>query len=402
MKSKSFFTTYKTSFFLGLYLILWGCNSSPQNDISINESNQICVENYDAEKDYFPEKVNPEYAKGFQVEYQNHYKKVTVKQPWENANQNLDYIFVQCGTPIPTDYADATIVEIPTNRIVAMSTTYLPHIEHLDSLDELIAVGDRRLIYSEVIRGKIDEGLIGEVGDLQSDHEKVLGLQPDVILSYRLENSDSSGFEILESLGIKIVLDAAHLEPTPLGRAEWLKFTALLLNKEAEANTEFAAIAIRYQDLQNKLENVTDYPKVVTGSPFQGIWYSPGGNSYVAQLFRDVKTVYSWNDTESRFSIPLDFETVLNKAQDADIWVNVNPAWKSIEDMLNDDNRYGLFAPVDTGKVYAANARVAADGGNDYWEGGVINPDIILADLIKIIHPDLLPDHQLYYYRQLD
>ena len=122
MKYKSFFGTCRTSFLLGLCLILWGCNSAPHNRVSINESKENCVRNYDEEKDYFPEKVNPEYAKGFQVEYQNHYKKVTVKQPWEDTAQNLDYIFVQCGTPIPKEYTDATIVEIPTKRIIAMST----------------------------------------------------------------------------------------------------------------------------------------------------------------------------------------------------------------------------------------------------------------------------------------
>lgn len=187
-----------------------------------------------------------------------------------------------------------------------------------------------------------------------------------------------------------------------MGRAEWLKFTALLFNEEAKANKEFAAIAQRYQNLVNQTQNLTDTSTVLSGSPFQGVWYMPAGKSYVAQFFRDANISFPWSETESRLSLPLDFEAVLAQAKDADIWVNVNPAWQSEKDVLAEDKRYALFTAFETQQVYAANARVAPDGGNDFWESGVINPDIILADLIKIAYPEQLPEHQLYYYQQLN
>ncbi len=374
----------------------------PAVEIPEINSNSNCVEQFDENIDYFPDKVEPNYAQGFTVEYHQNYKVVTVKQPWEEAAQDLNYIFVQCGTPAPTEYPNATVVEIPTQQVLAMSTTYLPHIEKLDRLESLVGVMDRRLIYSEVIRQRIEDGLIQEVGDLQSDTEKILNLQTDVILSYRLDNTETSSFKALESLNQSIVLDAAHLEATPLGRAEWLKFTALLFNEEAKANKEFAAIAQRYQNLVNQTQNLTDTSTVLSGSPFQGVWYMPAGKSYVAQFFRDANISFPWSETESRLSLPLDFEAVLAQAKDADIWVNVNPAWQSEKDVLAEDKRYALFTAFETQQVYAANARVAPDGGNDFWESGVINPDIILADLIKIAYPEQLPEHQLYYYQQLN
>jgi iron complex transport system substrate-binding protein len=302
---------------------------------------------------------------------------------------------------VPQNYPAATVVEIPTQRVLAMSTTYLPHLEKLGKLDTLIGVGDRRLIYSKIIRQKITEGTIQEVGDLQPDAEKILSLQPDVILSYRLDDGEGSRFNTLKSLKQTIVLDAAHLEPTPLGRAEWLKFTALLFNEEAKANQEFSAIAQRYQALVNKTQNLDQLPTVFSGSPFQGIWYVPAGNSYVAQFFKDAGANYLWQDSTSRLSLPLDYEAVLKRAKNADFWLNPNQAWQTKNDLLNEDRRYDLLKASQNNQVFVANARVNGDGGNDFWESGTTNPDIILADLIKIFHPELLPEHQLYYYRQL-
>ncbi|AFY40485.1 Fe3+ ABC transporter, periplasmic iron-binding protein [[Leptolyngbya] sp. PCC 7376] len=397
----NYFRPTKTiSFALSFGFFLTACQSTVTTpEIA---SNNDCVEQFDKNTDYFPDKVDPQFAQGFEVEYHTNYKVVTVKQPWEEAAEDLNYIFVQCGTPAPTDYPNATIVEIPTQRVLAMSTTYLPHIEKLDQLESLVGVTDRRLIYSDIIRKKIEEGVIQEVGDLQSDAEKILNLQTDVILSYRLDNTESSGFKTLEALNQPIVLDAAHLEATPLGRAEWLKFTALLFNGEAKANAEFTAIAQRYQDLIKQTQTLANSPTILSGSPFQGVWYMPAGKSYVAQFFRDANINYPWSETDSRLSLPLDLEAVLDQAKDADIWVNVNPAWQSAKDVLAEDKRYGLFAAFETKQVYAANARVAPEGGNDFWESGVTNPDIVLADLIKIAYPEQLPEHELYYYQQLN
>ncbi|OKH18321.1 ABC transporter substrate-binding protein [[Limnothrix rosea] IAM M-220] len=399
-KQQYFWPSKTALIIISFGILLSACQSATEKPTL--SAHDHCVEEFDATVDYFPEKVEPYYAQGFTVEYHPNYKLVTVKQPWEEAAVDLNYVFVQCGTPAPTHYPEATIVEIPSQRVLAMSTTYLPHIEKLGQLHALVGVGDRRLIYSEVIREKIVAGAIQEVGDLQPDAEKVLNLQPDVILSYRLDDGENSRFETLKSLEQTIVLDAAHLESTPLGRAEWLKFTALLFNQEAKANQEFAAIAQRYQELVNKTATLTELPTAFSGSPFQGVWYMPAGKSYVAQFFRDAGADYLWQDSDSRLSLPLDYEAVLAKAKDADFWLNPNQDWRTKADLLREDRRYDLLKASQTKQVYIANARLNPEGGNDFWESGTTNPDIILADLIKIFHPELLPDHDLFYYRQLD
>ena len=55
-----------------------------------------------------------------------------------------------------------------------------------------------------------------------------------------------------------------------------------------------------------------------------------------------------------------------------------------------------------TNKIYNNNARLTETGGNDYWESGVINPDVILKDIIVILHPDMFPGYKTFYYRKLN
>jgi len=60
-----------------------------------------------------------------------------------------------------------------------------------------------------------------------------------------------------------------------------------------------------------------------------------------------------------------------------------------------------VFRAFRTGRVYNNNAKIDAGGGNDVWETGVAHPDQVLADLISIMHPELLPSHPRTWYWQL-
>jgi len=126
-----------------------------------------------------------------------------------------------------------------------------------------------------------------------------------------------------------------------------------------------------------------------------------GGRSYPAQLLEDAGANYLWGDNESRRSLSLDFEAVYEKAHDAEVWITMRNEWRSIGDVVAEDERYGKFKSVRTGRVFNANARLNEHGGNDYWETGVASPHLVLADLIKILHPDLLPEHELIWFHQL-
>ncbi len=194
---------------------------------------------------------------------------------------------------------------------------------------------------------------------------------------------------------------AEYLESSPLGRAEWLKFTALFFNQEAQAEQVFGTIAEDYNALVQITQDLELRPTVFTGFSYDGTWYMPGGKSYVAQLLRDAGATYLWAEIDQTGSLPLDFEAVYDRAARADFWVNVSQDWQSQGDAIAADPRYGEFFALQAGHLFNNNARLNATGGNDYWEGGLINPHLVLADLIKILHPELLPDHELVYYQPL-
>ncbi len=100
-------------------------------------------------------------------------------------------------------------------------------------------------------------------------------------------------------------------------------------------------------------------------------------------------------------SAPFSFEAVYDAGLDAAMWMPGTYGTQTLADLAALDERYADFAAFKHDAVYNFDARENDRGGNDYFESGAANPQIILADLIKILHPDLLPDHALYYFRQL-
>jgi iron complex transport system substrate-binding protein len=191
------------------------------------------------------------------------------------------------------------------------------------------------------------------------------------------------------------------LEQSALGRAEWIKFIALFLNEEEKAEQRFAEIRNAYRSWTERTAGVpkSARPSVITGGIYRGNYTAAGGRSYVAALIADAGADYVWSGNEQNGSLSLDIEAAIARGASADYWINGN-SWKSLRDMLADDPRYKEFKAFRTGQVWLYNRREDASGGNDYWSKSTSRPDLILADLIKIFHPDLAKDHEFEWYRR--
>jgi iron complex transport system substrate-binding protein len=363
-----------------------------------------CVSTYNTNLDYFPAKVTPQVAEGFSVEYFNHYKVVTVQTPWPQAEAPLTYLLVQCGTPIPDGYDDAAVIEVPVQRIISMSTSFLPHLDAQGVLDRLVAVDTVLYTSNPAVQDAVEDGSVLQIGGGGSGQdiniEQVIDLEPDLILTQRYFAGDTA-YPALQEAGLPVVLNADFLDTSPLGVAEWGKFISLFFNTEALAESQFAEVKGRYDALRQQTESLESRPTVFAGTPYDGTWYMPGGRSYLAQLLADAGADYLWAGDTSTGSLFLDFETVFDRAANADFWVNVNPYWDSLADAEAEEPRYTGFAAFQSGQVYSNNARLNANGGSDYFETGYANPDMILADLVRIFHPDVLPDHELYFYKRI-
>lgn len=363
-----------------------------------------CVEAYDPDVDYFLEKVEITHADAFTVEYFNNYKLVTILTPWQNADETFEYVLVQCGTPVPEGYDDSQIIEVPVQSIVTMSTSMLPHLDMQGVVDRLVGVDSTLFISTPSVLERVEAGEIAEIGGGggfgEVNVEVLLELDPDLIMTQQF-SPGSGSMSSMQEAGLPVVINSDFVDTSPLGQAEWGKYIALYFNTEAQANEAFEGVVERYEDLTALAAETDERPTVFAASAFQGTWYMPAGDSTVAQLLRDANADYLWSD-ETGTSIPLDFETVFERAAGADYWVNLNQFWTTFDEALADDERYSDFAVFESGNIYNNNGRPNPNGGNDYFETGVANPDMLLADLIAILHPDLLPDHELIFYRRLE
>ena len=364
---------------------------------------QGCVENYDPNVDYFPDKTEMDYAEGLEVTYHNNYKVVRVLNPWSGAESTFDYVLVQCGTPAPEGYEEAQIIQVPLDNLVALSSTVIPGLVEMDLLDRLTAVEEFDYINTAEVRALIDEGSIAEVSDGGVlDLEQVLDQDPDLVMTFAYGSPDYDAHPKLLEAGLNTAVTADYMETSPLGRAEWIKFTALFFNTEARAEAAFTETAARYNEMVSLAEGVAERPTVFTGINRGDAWRVSGGNSYFARFLADSGADFLWADNDSTGSVPLDFEVVYERAADSDYWMPNSGYWQTLEDVAAADERYAEFGAFANGSIFNNNANVNEFGGNDYWETGISNPDLILADLLHIFHPDLLPDHELVFFKQLE
>lgn len=349
----------------------------------------------------FDYQAEVEYSNVFDVEYHGNYKLVTVSEPWPGAQSGFTYLLVQRGTDVPDGIVADRVIEVPVRSIVSMSTSYLPHLETLDLVDTLIAVDALAWISSEAVLERVEAGGVKEVGSGPTVNvELLLDLEPELIMTYG-QGGEYDTHPKLEEANLPYVINAEWNEKDPLARAEWVKFMALFFNKERRAAEVFSDIESEYRELTGLAASASEKPTVFIGAPYQGTWWVSGGASFAARLLADAGAEYIWADDDSTGSLMLDIETVYEKAGSADFWLNTG-YWNTLADAKAADERFTKFAAYKNGDVYNNNRRMGPGGGNLYYESGPANPDVILADLIAIFHPELLPEHELYYYKKLD
>lgn len=357
--------------------------------------------------DLFPDKARLLYAHCFTIEYHGTYKRVEVRHAWRNTRETFVYILVPRGHAPPSDLPKgAIVVPVPVERMAVFSTSWTAFFPMLHIEESIVGLaGCERVITPEVV-SLIQKGMIQEIGDggqgmnRKIHLERLTLVRPEAVMVYATGVPDFDQHPKLLEAGFKTIVNASHMEATPLGRTEWIKLIAAFHNREAEAERLFDEIALRYEALVEKTRGVTHRPTVFCNAAWRGTWYMPGGASYTARFLEDAGARYLWREDTSAGTVPLAIETVVDRVRDADYWVDTNLC-RSLAELKGVDDRYSLFASFRSGKVFNNDAKVNPKGGNDYWETGIARPDLVLADLISIFHPELVPGHQRIWYRQL-
>ena len=359
-----------------------------------------CIDRFDAAADYFPEKVTLEDAAMFRVEYRRSYKVLTVNggQPGDHPER---YVLVQCGAPTPPltgELSDAAVVPVPVSSVFAFSTTQLPLLTDLNRIDVLTGVAQRNAVTDPNIQQRIANGAVTEFArvGLVIDVERVVAAHPALMM---IGSSSNRFAPAIRAAGIPVVPDAEWLERTALGRAEWIKYMAVFLNEEGRAQSVYGTMKAHYASFAARTRTIAaaQRPLVMTGHSANGMFTIAGGRSYVAALIADAGGRYAWSGDTSPGILTVDMEAQIARAAGADVWIN-GGGWKNLRDMAEQEPRFAAFKAFREGRVWVYERRQTASGANDYWSRSITHPDVVLADLIKIFHPDLARDHAFEWY----
>ncbi|MDN3669995.1 ABC transporter substrate-binding protein [Echinicola jeungdonensis] len=343
-----------------------------------------------------------DFAEGFQIFQGDGYKIVEVSQGFPGDHQAFRYLVIEDSKPeLPEGNFDG-IIQPKVEKVILTSTTQVPHLDLLGINEKLIAFPNTDLISSPNVRKRIDEGKVMELGGgARFNIEKILELTPDLVVVSTL-GDNLKDLQILQKAKIPAVINGEYVEKHPLGRAEWIKFTGALTGKLEKSLQVFNDIKSNYLQLKEKV-NQTDFqqlPTVISGNMYKDIWYAPAGNNWGGLFLKDAGTDYIFKNMKSEGSLQLNYEFVLDKGMDAEYLLSTGE-YKSLDEMARADSRYTQFKSFQNGQVFTFSNKRGPTGGMEYFELGYTRPDLILKDLIKIFHPSLLPNYQLYFYQKL-
>ncbi|MGW7428171.1 ABC transporter substrate-binding protein [Streptomyces sp. NPDC054861] len=389
--------------FLAAALTLTACggDSGPPADAKAAAAGKGCIEDFDPAKDYFPVKSTVKHAENFTLRYEKSYQVLTVKEPFPKGKPE-SYVLVKCGAPKPEltgELASAQQVTVPVKSLYSASTTHLPLLTETGTLDVLTGVASAVAISSAEVLERVRAGEVVEYAkDRTLDAEAVIGAKPDVLMT---QGTDDPQYPKLRQAGIAVVANAEWLEPSPLGRAEWVKAMAALTGAEQRAGEVFDTIEGDYWKVAAKGAQAVTAGRpveVLPGTMYQGTWSMPAGGSYAARLIKDAGGTYPWAGERGTGGLQLNFEGVYAKGGRAPVWI-ADQQWKSTADAVKADSRYGQLKALTGGAVWTNTKAVGPGGGNDYFERGVLRPDLVLADLFALIHPDRAKGHTFTFYQ---
>ena len=367
-----------------LSILLFGCNKKAEDSQLLTPNPSLLT--------------NLDYANNFNIEHLENYTTLSILSPWEADKVLYTYYLVKNDT-IQTP-KDGVKIKVPVDKIAVNSCSHVAYIDALGLTAKIVASTDPGYVYNENFRNQLSEGKIENLGgSYDMNFEKILKVSPEVLMVTGFQGVDNMALRAQEA-GIPVVYNYEWVEKTVLGRAEWIKFFGELFDLREKADSIFNEIKTEYLRCAELAGSATNKPKVLSGAPYKGTWYIPGGQTFMAEFYNNSGMDYFYKDNKDNFSLALSLETVMGNFLLSDIWVGVDA--KTYEALASQDERLMLFKPAKTKKVYHYLNRTTTTGGNDFWESAMLRPDILLKDFIRIAHPELLPDWELYYLGELE
>ena len=313
---------------------------------------------------------------GFTIDIHNDSTTITIYSPWQKGKVMQQLAFNQAY-----------------ERIVCTSATHMGFISELGMMDKVVGVCRPNRVYnlSEEERERITD--IGD--DMQPSMEKILLLNPDLVILYTYAQGDPIPAQV-EALGIPILYCNEWTETTPLARAEWIRVFGAVFGCQTKADSVFASVKDAYDEARRREGDEAKGESVMSGMSWRGTWYVPAGGTFMGNLFRDAGAQYKYEDNPSTSSIPLTMEQAIQDFAQADIWVGCEA--NTLQELAAIDSKHTWFKAYQTRQVYNFRRRLLPSGANDFWESGTVHPERILSDLKKVLHGDTT---HLYYISPL-
>ena len=373
------------SFVVFSLLILCGCKQT----IGENKTKISAVAN------------SVKYAKGLELYKFKGFTIMKVTKPWPEATKEFTYILKEKDGIVPDSLKQFSIIPIPIQSIVVTSTTHIPALEMLGVENTLIGFPSTNFISSSKTRKRINNGKVREVGINESLNTEVLiDIKPDAIVTFGINNNNST-IDNLKKSGLIVLINGDWTEQSPLGKAEWIKFFGALYNLNSKANSIFTSIETNYNNALALTKKTTFKPTVLSGAMYQDQWYVPQGQSWVSLFLKDAKANYLWSETRGFGSLILPFEKVFEKGENAEFWIAPGD-FSSLKQMSESNTHYTVFSSFKNKKVYSYAVNKGPKGGIVYFELASARPDLVLKDMIKIFHPELLPNYNSFFFKKLE
>lgn len=363
---------------LAVSLIGVSCNKGGKKRVGMNDGSKVELQD----------------AKGFTITEFEGYKVIEVVNPWKDSVLLHRYILVDKDASAPDNLPEGDVVRVPVSKTSCLYSVFVGSLDLLGEVSTITSVAEERYIDNDVVKQGIASGKIKLLGEASAVNvEGLLDSNPDIVL---VSPFKGMGYGKMDKAGIPIVEVASYMENTPLARAEWIKFFAAFYGKEKLADSIYSALKGRYNKVCEVAKGAKVKPTIFAEKKFGQVWNMPSGNSYMASFFRDAGASYLWDDVKQNGAIPLSFEAVYQRAENADYWlVKYNkPQDLTYDDFGKEYEGYKMFKAYKNRKVIHCNTNRIS-----YYEKGVMEPDVILADLVKILHPELLPEHKQVYFQ---
>ena len=322
------------------------------------------------------------YAEGVKVELKNPWGQGLLGSYWltnDNDNPNSQLSTLNCQ-----------LVHVPLKNTLVFTAVHCGLICEFGMEESVGGVCEKEYIH----------GLTKEVVDcgngMSPNQERIIQLQPDAMLVSPFESN--TGHDKLGQLGIPVIECAEYMEPTALGRAEWMKFYGLLFGKEQEANEMFEALVARYDSLSALVRKADKRPRILSELLYGSVWYQPGVHSAIGQLYADAGAQTAFPDYKQSGSVPLSTEQVFVQAHDADVWLirYDTDGEKTLTELAAESPVYEQFDAFRQKHVWGCNTRTTR-----FYERSPFHPDRMLSDIIHITHPEVKSQEPMFFYKCL-